>query len=108
MIRDELRNIGRDGMLPAGIVLTGGGCQINGLVDLAKETLRLPVQIGHPLQALSGMVDKLNDPIYATCVGLMMWNVDNRMSSHPVAKLDFSKVGHVVDRARGFFKQYLP
>lgn len=107
MIRDELRTIGRDGMLPAGVVLTGGGCQIDGLVELVKDTLRLPAQIGAPLQPLSGMVDKLNDPIYATSVGLMMWNVNN---SHytPRARIDTAKVGQALDKAKGFFKQFMP
>ncbi len=110
MVRDELREIGRDGMLPAGVILTGGGCQIDDLADLVKDTLRLPAQIGQPLQPLSGMVDKLNDPIYATCVGLMMWNVDNHTSLHggSGSKADLAKVGQVVDKARGFLKQFLP
>lgn len=108
MIRDELRSVGKDGMLPAGVVLTGGGCQINGLTDLVKETLRLPAQIGKPLQPLSGMIDKLNDPLYSTCVGLMMWNLENHGSIKPSTKVDFSKVGTAVDKARGFFKQFMP
>lgn len=108
MIRDELRSVGKDGMLPAGVVLTGGGCLINGLVELVKETLRLPAQIGKPLQPLSGMVDKLNDPLYSTCVGLMMWNLENHGSIKPNAKIDFSKMGVAVDKARGFFKQFMP
>lgn len=107
MIRDELRNIGRDGMLPAGIVLTGGGCQINGLVDLVKDTLRLPACIGHPLQPLSGMVDKLNDPVYATSVGLMMWNI-NHASASAASRMDTRRVGGAIDKARGFFKQFIP
>ncbi len=108
MIRDELRKIGRDGMLPAGLVLTGAGCQIEGLSELVKDTLRLPAQVGQPLQPLSGMVDKLNDPLYATSVGLMMWNVDNHTSLKTASRVDFAKVGAVVDRARGFLKQFLP
>ncbi len=108
MIRDELRSVGKDGMLPAGIVLTGGGCQINGLTDLVKETLRLPAQIGKPLQPLSGMIDKLNDPLYSTCVGLMMWNLENHGSIRQNSKVDFSKMGTAVDKARGFLKQFMP
>ncbi|MFA6081963.1 MAG: cell division protein FtsA [Patescibacteria group bacterium] len=108
MVRDELRNVGRDGLLPAGVVLTGGGCQISGLTDLVKETLRLPASIGRPQLPLSGMVDKLNDPLYSTSVGLMMWNVDNHTSLKPNNRADFTKVGAVVDKARGFFKQFIP
>lgn len=107
MVRDELRLIGRDGMLPAGVILTGGGCQMKGFVELVKDTLRLPAQIGAPLQPLSGMVDKLNDPVYACAVGLMMWNV-NRATSHANPRTEPFKLGQAVDRARGFLKQFMP
>lgn len=107
MVRDELRTIGRDGMLPAGVILTGGGCQMKGFVELVKDTLRLPAQIGSPLQPLSGMVDKLNDPVYACAVGLMMWNV-NHSTFHASSRIDPAKLGQAFDRARGFFKQFMP
>src|SRR3989344_5580493 len=44
----ELKTIGRSGILPAGVILTGGGAHMEGLVDLAKKKLRLPVRIGRP------------------------------------------------------------
>lgn len=44
----ELKKVGRDGMLPEGVILTGGGSKMHGLVDLARSYLRLPANIGIP------------------------------------------------------------
>jgi len=68
-----LRRVKRDGMLPAGVVITGGGSKLLGAVDLAKESMRLPAQLGLPIN-LTGMVEKLNDdPQMVTAIGLMQW-----------------------------------
>ncbi|RJQ31433.1 cell division protein FtsA [Candidatus Parcubacteria bacterium] len=68
----ELKKIDRDGKLPAGIVLTGAGAKLTGLVDLAKSKLRLPACLGYPL-GISSAVEKINDPAFATAVGLVLW-----------------------------------
>jgi cell division protein FtsA len=72
LVKDELAKINRDGMLPAGIVLTGGASKIPGIIDLARETLNLPAQLGFP-QNYDGVVDKIDDPAYATAIGLLIW-----------------------------------
>ncbi len=72
MVKDELRAIGRDGMLPSGAILTGAGVKVPGCLDLAREVLGLPVQIGFPTE-VDGVVDKIDDPAYATAIGLIVW-----------------------------------
>lgn len=72
LVKEELARIHRDGMLPAGVVLTGAGSKIPGAIDLARETLNLPAQIGFP-QNYDGVVDKIDDPAYATAIGLLIW-----------------------------------
>ncbi len=72
LVKEELAKIHRDGMLPAGVVLTGAGSKIPGIIDLARETLNLPIQIGFP-QNFEGVVDKIEDPAYATAIGLLIW-----------------------------------
>ncbi|MFH1284762.1 MAG: cell division protein FtsA [Candidatus Peregrinibacteria bacterium] len=72
LVKDELAKIHRDGMLPAGAILTGAGSKLPGVTDLARETLNLPVQIGFP-QNYDGVVDKIDDPAYATSIGLLIW-----------------------------------
>lgn len=72
LVKDELAKIHRDGMLPAGVVLTGAATKLPGVIDLARETLNLPAQIGFP-QNYDGVVDKIDDPAYATAIGLLIW-----------------------------------
>jgi cell division protein FtsA len=71
-INGELKKINRDGKLPAGVVLTGGGSNLPGLSEFAKKHLRLPVSIGKP-QNVTTIIDRVDDPAFATCVGLILW-----------------------------------
>src|SRR3989338_7317142 len=48
LINKQLKLIGRDGQLPAGVILTGGGAKLPGIVDFAKKQLRLPISLGMP------------------------------------------------------------
>jgi cell division protein FtsA len=63
-------------LVPAGLVLTGGGANLPGIAELAERITGLPVRIGKPV-SLYGVSDKLNDPAYATGVGLLMWKMNN-------------------------------
>lgn len=72
LVNSELSKIDRKGLLPAGVILVGGGAKIPGLVELAKDVLMLPAQIGYP-SGLKGLVDKVSDPSFAKVVGLLIW-----------------------------------
>ncbi len=76
-VEAELKKIKKDGLLPAGVVLVGGGAKLAGITDLARQELRLPSQVGMPdisrLDVSSGDVAlKLEDPEYACAVGLAL------------------------------------
>lgn len=71
-ITAELKRIDRDGKLPAGIVLTGGGAALPGTVEFAKHYLRLPVSVGVPSET-DTIIDQVVDPSFATVVGLSLW-----------------------------------
>ncbi|HYF05673.1 MAG TPA: cell division protein FtsA [Patescibacteria group bacterium] len=68
----ELKKIGREGKLPAGVVLTGGTSQLLGLVDFAKNHLRLPASLG-TVKEVETIIDKVNDPSFSGTVGLVLW-----------------------------------
>lgn len=68
----ELQKIGRSGKLPAGIVLTGGGAKLPGLVEVAKRIFRLPASLG-VLRLAPSPTDKINDPSFSTVCGLVIW-----------------------------------
>lgn len=92
LVKDELAKIHRDGMLPAGVILTGAGVKIPGVLDLARDTLNLPVQIGFP-QHFDGVVDKIDDPAYATAIGLVLWGArfEGRSYGFDLRALSLSK-----------------
>ena len=73
MIRREIRRSGSDGLLPGGVVLSGGTAQLPGLLDLAKNVLGSPVRVGTPTP-LDGLMDAVSNPAHAVGVGLMGWN----------------------------------
>jgi cell division protein FtsA len=73
-------------LIPAGIVVTGGGANMPGIVELTQSITRLPVRVGIP-PALNGVSNALlNDPAYATSVGLILWKMKNDNTQKWVTK----------------------
>ncbi len=72
LVLQEIKRSGYDGLLPAGMVLTGGTSALPGIRNLASEILGLPVRISRP-ENLVGLVDQLNSPAFSTSVGLLYW-----------------------------------
>ena len=101
MVKLELRRVGRDGMLPAGAVLVGGGAKLPGMVESAKEHLGLPAQLGFPVE-LKGMVDKLDDPRFATSIGLMLWGMDEEDVRTAFSAVD---IGSIVSKIKSIFSK---
>ena len=104
MVKDELRSIGRDGMLPAGAILTGAAVKMPGCLDLAREVLGLPVQIGFPTE-IEGVVDKMDDPAYATAIGLIVWGSKYEGTNYKISSFEFKKA---LGSIKGWFKNLLP
>lgn len=104
MVSAELKKVS-SGMLPAGVVLSGGGANLPGLVSLVKDRLRLPVRIAHQA-SFRGMEDQ-DDPSYSVATGLILWGLEEEFSgarskAAPSAHSDFLK------RAGGWLKNFLP
>jgi cell division protein FtsA len=79
-------------LIPAGLVITGGGANLPGIVELGEKITRMPVRVGRP-QALPGVGDNLTNPAYATGVGLMLWKTRNNEKASPAARLgNFQKL----------------
>jgi cell division protein FtsA len=72
LIHQEIKRSGYDGLLPAGIVLTGGTSMLPGIKRLASSVMGLPVRAAQP-ENLIGLVDRLNSPMFSTSVGLLHW-----------------------------------
>ncbi len=74
----EIKRSGYSKHLSAGIVLTGGGSLIKGTADLAREVLGMPVKIGIPTGFSAGLIREIENPIYATGVGLVIHELKHR------------------------------
>jgi cell division protein FtsA len=70
LILREAKYSAYDGLLSAGVVLTGGAAQLPGIKQVASDVLKMPVRVAQP-EKLSGMADQLRHPSYSTSVGLL-------------------------------------
>ncbi len=86
--------------IPSGLVITGGSCNLHGIVELGSAITRLPIRIGSPLNLDSGD-DMLCDPAYATSVGLLYWKMKSDGSQDNWAKKD--GLGVLLPRWLGYF-----
>ncbi|HLW82328.1 MAG TPA: cell division protein FtsA [Candidatus Acidoferrales bacterium] len=77
LIRDELRRAGLDSQIPAGMVMTGGGAQLRGLLELTEKVFSLPVRLASP-RGLSEITDGVAQPEYSAAVGLVLYGARAR------------------------------
>jgi cell division protein FtsA len=76
----EMPNSNYEELIPAGLVLTGGSSNLAGIATLGQETLNFPVRVGVPSN-MGGIGDVLEDPAYATSVGLVLWGAKHQSKS---------------------------
>jgi cell division protein FtsA len=97
-VNNELKSLGKSGQLPAGAVLTGSGAKMSGIAELAKQELKLPIQIGIP--EFEAQIDPhtrttigaegaknnqssfgvgVEDPEFSLAAGLLLWGVEHAL-----------------------------
>ena len=103
MVAEEIQRSGYDGALSSGVVLTGGGAQLEGLVDIAEQIFDLPVRIGAPF-GCGGLVDLVSAPASATAVGIVLHAAENR-SRRDGMRVPAYLLGRMSARVMGFFTE---
>lgn len=103
----ELKNIGRSGLLPAGVILTGGGSYMDGIVELAKKRLRLPVRIGHP-KKMGGLSDQTDGPEFAVAIGLIAFALEQEGKEVSHKSLSLPDISGTVRKLKDWTKSFLP
>ena len=103
LLRNEMQSA--PGMLPAGIILTGGASQLAGVAELGREVFQMPVRVAGP-SGIGGLVDTLLTPTYSTAVGLLQWGATSLAQSEP-ARYESAPhgggLGRLRDAIRGIF-----
>ncbi|NNM00218.1 MAG: cell division protein FtsA [Gammaproteobacteria bacterium] len=91
LVHAELKRSGFEELVAAGVVLTGGGSKMEGAVDLAEEVFHMPVRVGAP-QYVSGLVDVIRNPVYATGVGLLLFGNSDDAAYRQTRRLESNGV----------------
>lgn len=99
LVNKELKNISKEKSLPAGIVLTGGGAKIPGIVELAKSKFRLYCRLGKP----KGILDLEDDPSLSVLVGLILFGLDLEKREG-----EFERKRGLFSKIKKLFKVFLP
>lgn len=98
LVLHKLRQAGFDTVPPGGIVFTGGGSNIPGWEELAREYVRTPIRLAPPRDIL-GLPEELKSPTYSTSVGILLWGIH-----HPAEQHDYTS-DNGDDRGRRSFKR---
>jgi len=106
MVHEEIRKSGYDGLLPAGLVITGGTAEMPGIQSLAGQILDLPTRIGTPL-GLHGLADSISRPAYATAVGLLQWALTHTSFLIEEEELEENGMGFVARFGR-WLRAFIP
>jgi cell division protein FtsA len=72
MAREEVKKSGYDGLLPAGVVVTGGGARLMGTTDAAQAVFDMSVRLG-VANGVGGLADRAGGPSFAVAMGLVKW-----------------------------------
>jgi cell division protein FtsA len=109
LIYSEIRRSGYEGLLPAGVVMTGGSAQLPRFDELMRDMLGIPVRIGVPTD-LTGLSDSIDSPPYATGVGLLRWGARHglAMLNSPSASSERNGWGSTYERFKGWLREFLP
>jgi cell division protein FtsA len=98
LIRDEVKRLGLDAELRSGYVLTGGGSEMEGLLEVAETIFDGPVRRGVPSAGIGGLVDVVSRPEWAVATGLLLYG--QRAQSHRKAR------GFSLSRVKRFFGDF--
>lgn len=106
LIGIEIKRSGFNGLLPSGIVVTGGAAETVGLAAVGKEVLRMPVRVAYP-SGVVGLIDEISFPAYSSSVGLLLYGekltVPSRVSLPLVKDLPFKNLlGKGINWIKGF------
>lgn len=115
LIETHLKKINRNGLLPAGIILTGGGAGLFSLEEVAKSSLKLPAKIATPLPVQGQEINiigpykdqVINDPGWSVALGLCLWGIkENSKRGYSINTLGRFRPGFL--GIKKLFRIFLP
>jgi len=102
LIDQEIERTELKELLASGVVITGGSALLPGIAEIADQVFQLPTRIGFP-QRISGLVDVVNGPMFATAVGLVLYGMEHQ-SQKKFRIRDGNIFNRVTLRMKSWFK----
>lgn len=103
LVKHELNRSGFKDLIAAGIVLTGGASNVEGVIELAETVFEMPVHSGKP-QHVENMPDLINDPSYATGVGLLLYGLQQQYDGHVYTNQSNGGFKSMLSKMRDWFQ----
>ncbi|MBO0722669.1 MAG: cell division protein FtsA, partial [Blastocatellia bacterium] len=103
-VQEEIKNAGFDRQLSSGIVITGGGALLNGIVEVAEQVFNAPVRLGTP-SGFEGLLDEVAQPLYAAAFGLVLYGLRCELGISSGSRNQSRRVSvqPIKDRVKSFF-----
>ena len=103
LIKREIYRAGMENIIASGSVLTGGSALLEGVTEIAETVFDLPTRLGNP-RGINGLVDVVNNPMYATGVGLVIYGAKNQ-DTKKFRIRDSNIFNRVMNRMKNWFKE---
>ncbi|MBW1850248.1 MAG: cell division protein FtsA [Deltaproteobacteria bacterium] len=106
LIYSELVQSGHEDTIRSGVVVTGGSSELPGVTEIAEQIFNAPARIGYP-QGISGLVEVVNKPMYATAVGLVIYGARTDKKGKKFRIRDSNIFNRVTGKMKRWFKDVL-
>ncbi len=103
LVKRELIKSNCDGLMASGVVITGGSALLEGLPELGESIFNLPVRVGYPV-GIEGVSDVVNNPMYSTGVGLLLYGSNGR-NTNKFKRKDGNILGKVSNKFKKWFEE---
>ena len=103
IIYEELISSGDQAEITSGLVVTGGSAELQGVTEMAEQVFGSPARVGYP-QGISGLIEIVNQPMYATAVGLVLYGAKASRKGKKFRIRDSNIFHRVMARMKRWFK----
>ena len=105
LIKREIYRAGMENLIVSGMVLTGGSALLGEATEIAESIFELPTRLGKP-RGISGLIDVVNNPMYATGVGLVLYGARNQTTKKFRIR-DVNIFNRIMTRMKKWFKDVI-
>jgi cell division protein FtsA len=106
LIYGEILRSGHEDTITSGVVVTGGSAELLGVTEMAEQIFNAPARVGYP-EGISGLVEVVNKPMYATAVGLVLYGAKTSKKRKKFRIRDVNIFDRVMSRMKKWFKDVI-